>query len=68
LYDRVVDGQTLEFQYDKGEILDQTGIEWNFAGEAVEGQLKGNKLARLPFDEGFWFEWALFHPETELYK
>jgi hypothetical protein len=67
-YDRVVDGQTLEFQYDGGTILDQTGSVWNFDGEAVEGEMKGKKLTRLPFDEGFWFGWAAFHPETELYS
>ena len=67
-YDRVVDGQTLEFQYDNGRIIDQTGSVWNFDGEAIEGEMKGKKLTRLPFDEGFWFEWVAFHPETELYS
>jgi hypothetical protein len=66
-YDRVLDGQTLEFQHDSGRIVDQTGSVWNFDGEAIEGEMKGKKLTRLPFDEGFWFEWAAFHPDTELY-
>jgi hypothetical protein len=66
-YDRVVDGVTVEFHYDNGNIVDQTGSMWNFDGEAVEGEVKGKKLTRLPFDEGFWFEWVAFHPETELY-
>jgi hypothetical protein len=30
--------------------------------------MKGKQLTRLPFDEGFWFEWVAFHPKTELYK
>jgi hypothetical protein len=67
-YDRVVDGQTLKFRYEYGRIIDQTGSVWNLDGEAVEGELKGKKLERLPFDEGFWFEWVTFHPETELYN
>lgn len=67
-YDRTVDGQTLEFQHDNGKIVDQTGSVWNFDGEAIEGERKGEKLTRLSFDEGFWFEWAAFHPETELYS
>jgi hypothetical protein len=67
-FDSVVDGQTLEFQYDEGKIIDQTGSVWNFDGEAIEGEMKGKKLTRLPFDEGFWFEWVAFHPETELYS
>lgn len=67
-YDRVLDGHTLEFQYDNGRIVDQTRSVWNFDGEAIEGEMKGKKLTRLAFDEGFWFEWVAFHPETELYS
>jgi hypothetical protein len=29
--------------------------------------MKGKHLSRLPFDEGFWFEWVAFHPETDVY-
>jgi hypothetical protein len=67
-YDRVVDGQTLELQRDNGNIIDLTGSVWNFDGEAIEGEMKGKQLTRLPFDEGFWFEWVAFHAETELYS
>ncbi|MGH9878000.1 MAG: DUF3179 domain-containing (seleno)protein, partial [Nitrososphaerales archaeon] len=42
--------------------------EWDFDGLAVQGAMKGKQLTRLPFDEGFWFEWVGFHPETELYS
>jgi len=31
---------------------------------AVNGQMKGKQLIRLPFDEGFWFEWIVFYPKT----
>ena len=31
-------------------------------------EIKGKKLIRLPYDEGFWFEWVAFHPDTELYN
>lgn len=73
VYDRmVVGGKALEFEYnntnDNNKITDkQTGSEWNFDGEAVNGKLKGKHLTRLPFDEGFWFEWVAFHPQTQLY-
>ncbi len=66
-FDRTVDGLTLEFQHDNGKIVDRTGSVWNLDGEATEGEMKGKQLTRLPFDEGYWFEWAAFHPETELY-
>jgi hypothetical protein len=69
-YDPMVDGQVLEFSYNKDQnfIDKQTGSLWNFEGKAVNGQMKGKQLTRLPFDEGFWFEWVAFHPKTELYK
>jgi hypothetical protein len=70
LYSPVIAGQTLDFQYNAStnNILDkQTGSEWNFDGIAVSGQMKGKQLTRLPFDEGFWFEWAAFHPQTMIY-
>jgi hypothetical protein len=70
-YDRmIVGGKVLEFEYNNSnnKITDkQTGTEWNFDGEAVNGTLKGKHLTRLPFDEGFWFEWVAFHPQTALY-
>jgi hypothetical protein len=70
-YERmVVGGKILEFEYNSNssKIIDkQTGTEWNFDGEAVKGKLKGTHLNRLPLDEGFWFEWVAFHPQTALY-
>jgi hypothetical protein len=69
-YDRVVDGRTLEFGYSStnSTFVDrQTKSLWNFDGLAVDGPMKGKQLIGLPFDEGFWFEWATFHPKTEIY-
>ncbi|MEM3160412.1 MAG: DUF3179 domain-containing protein [Nitrososphaera sp.] len=67
-FDRTVDGQVLEFEYKDGAMTDrQTASVWNFDGAAISGELEGKRLERLPFDQGFWFEWAAFHPETELY-
>lgn len=67
-FDRTIDGQVLEFEYDDGVMTDkQTGSVWNFDGVAEQGELAGKRLERLPFDQGFWFEWAAFHPETEVY-
>ena len=80
VFDRMVDGQNLNFEYinavnstnsnnnNTNKIIDkQTKSEWNFEGKAINGPLKGKQLVRLPFDEGFWFEWAAFHPKTGLY-
>jgi Protein of unknown function (DUF3179) len=63
-FDRTLDGQVLDFRYESGKVVDtQTSSTWNF-----EGEMKGKQLTRLPFDEGFWFEWVVFHPDTSLYN
>jgi hypothetical protein len=70
-FDPVVDGLALQFKYNSqnNTYIDiQTGSDWNFEGVAINGELRGNELIRLPYDEGFWFEWVAFHPDTELYN
>jgi hypothetical protein len=70
-YDRTVNAKKLDFEYFStgNKVLDkQTGSEWNFDGLATNGELKGKHLTRLPYDEGFWFEWVAFHPQTRLYS
>ena len=68
----ILDGQTtLQFEYntENNTLVDkQTSSQWNFEGMAIDGQMKGRQLIRLPFDQGFWFEWIAFHPTTELYN
>jgi len=69
-FDSSVDRQTLTFQYNFTSNMftdKQTGSQWDFEGMSINGPLKGKQLVRLPFDEGYWFEWASFHPETALY-
>ena len=69
-YSPIINSKALDFQYNAStnKIIDkQTGSEWNFDGLAVNGQLKGKQLTRLPFDEGFWFSWSAFHPQTRIY-
>lgn len=68
-FDRVVDGQSLEFTIHGDKMTDkQTGSEWNLDGVAVSGPLQGKQLSRVPFNPGFWFEWVAFHPDTEVYQ
>ena len=67
-FDRLVDDQILEFEYSDNMILDkQTGSRWNLEGQAISGSLNGKQLQRIVYDPGFWFEWAAFHPETDIY-
>lgn len=61
---------TMQLEYDSSSDLlvdNVTGTKWNFDGKAIEGSLKGKSLTRLPFDEGFWFSWVAFHPDTQVY-
>jgi hypothetical protein len=72
VYDPIVNGQTtLQFEYNakNNTFIDkQTRSQWNFDGTAIDGQMRGTQLVRLPFDQGFWFEWVGFHPTTKLYN
>jgi Protein of unknown function (DUF3179) len=71
VFDNILDGQQLEFQYNKSsaKIMDkQSGSIWSLDGIATNGPMKGKHLTRLPYDEGFWFEWVAFHPDTALYQ
>ncbi|MGD9673865.1 MAG: DUF3179 domain-containing protein [Candidatus Nitrosocosmicus sp.] len=72
LFDPSLDGKEtlLTFHYDERKNVfrdNQTGSEWNFEGKSTSGQLNGSSLSRLPFDQGFWFEWSTFHPDTKVY-
>jgi Protein of unknown function (DUF3179) len=71
LFDPSVNGQTLLFKYNftNNTFTDkQTVSQWDFEGKSIEGPMKGKQLLRLPFDEGYWFEWAAFHPGTKVYS
>jgi len=41
-----------------------TDSKLNFEGKPLENK----QLNRLQMDQGFWFEWAAFHPEIEVFK
>ncbi len=71
LFDPLVNGQTLLFKYNftNNTFTDKlTGSQWDFEGKSIEGPMKGKQLLRLPFDEGYWFEWVAFHPGTKVYS
>ncbi len=68
-YARDVNGQMLTFSYQDGHLVDEhTGSTWNVFGEAVSGDLKGQRLQPVVNINHFWFSWAAFRPETRVYK
>ena len=67
-FSRELDGQTLSFGLDGGRVVDeQTGSEWNVLGQAISGPLAGRQLSPIVSINHFWFSWAAFRPETDIY-
>jgi hypothetical protein len=63
-----VDGRELTFGFvDGGYVDEQTGSEWDIAGEAVEGLLKGERLQPMPSRRTFWFAYVAAFPDTEIF-
>jgi hypothetical protein len=69
-FDRRLGGRALELFLKPGThtLVDAaTGSEWDFTGEAVAGELKGKRLARLRPLKDYWFDWKTYHPDTGVY-
>ena len=68
-FDRRVDGDALEFTpVDEGRFTDdRTGSTWNVLGQATDGELAGTRLAPVVHTNEFWFAWAEFHPNGEVF-
>jgi hypothetical protein len=67
-FSRRVDGETLDFIVEGGTIRDrQTQSEWDIFGRALAGKLEGKRLDAVQATDSFWFDWAAFHPDTDLW-
>jgi hypothetical protein len=59
----------LHFDAAPGGFVDQeTHSRWDLFGRAVQGPLEGAQLRALPAVDHFWFSWAAFFPDTEIYR
>ncbi|MEM9953463.1 MAG: DUF3179 domain-containing protein [Chloroflexota bacterium] len=71
LFDRTLeDGTVLTFTWDaENNVLvdDQTGSTWDLFGNATSGDLEGEQLRLLVAAPHYWFAWAAFHPDTDVY-
>ena len=68
VFERAVDGRTLTFIIEDGQIVDnETGSAWNIFGSSISGELAGSQLNALNAFPHFWFAWAAFYPDTEVY-
>jgi len=63
-----VDGERLTFFFDGESFRDEkTNSIWTLLGTAVDGPLSGTALSPLVHSDHFWFSWAAFYPDTEIY-
>ncbi len=71
VFDRSVDDTLLSFvpnPDDDQTFLDsETNSVWNIFGKAVAGAMEGQQLTPVVHANHFWFAWAAFQPETEVF-
>ncbi len=59
----------LFFEVHAGLLVDrETATVWSFDGVAELGRLTGTHLEEIPGVPAFWFAWATFFPQTEVFK
>lgn len=69
VYDRVLKNKTYSFYFKDGFYYDmQTNSKWNIFGQAIKGKLRGEELNTITHGSHFWFAWAVFKPNTIIYK
>lgn len=76
VFDRRLGNKILTFKEKKtsasGELLitdNETASVWRgLNGEAVEGELKGQKLEQMPNMVSFWFAWKDYFPDTTIFQ
>ncbi len=64
------DGQTHQFMLsetgDTVLLIDEEGNQWTIFGESVEN--KDIRLQQLVSNTAYWFTWATFYPEIEIFN
>jgi hypothetical protein len=46
---------------------EQTGTTWDLKGRGIAGQLANSHLLQIPAHSAFWFAWASFWQDSEVY-
>ena len=68
-YAAEVGGNTVRLRREDepGQYVDAlSDTVWDSSGTAVSGDLRGNRLKRLPSYDVMWFAWAAFFPNTQV--
>ena len=68
-FNRTVDGRVLTFSANGDDtfIDSETGSVWDLNGTALDGALTGTQLEPVVHGNEFWFAWAAFNPDAEVY-
>lgn len=67
-FDPRVDDKLLTFEWRGENFVDkETGSVWSITGAAIDGALKGKQLTPLLRTDTFWFAWAAFQPDSEIF-
>lgn len=65
-------GTELHFQPEENAwpvmMIDNEGNSWDVFGKALSGPRIGSRLNPTTSFIGYWFSWAAFFPEIEIYK
>ena len=70
VFEATTEGRALTFEpAEDGRFRDkETGSLWNVSGQAVHGPLAGSRLPEVVHGNHFWFSWAAFLPDTEIWR
>jgi len=70
VFSRSMAGRLLTFEpAGDGRFRDRdTGSVWSMAGRAEAGPLQGARLEAIAHGDFFWFAWAVFRPETRIWR
>lgn len=69
VYDREVEGSAIDFEMDIEYAKDnKTNAAWDMEnGIAISGDMKGKTLRPISFLAVYWFVWADYFPDTEVF-
>jgi hypothetical protein len=71
VYDREVDGSVIDFEkYTLQDFAADkiTKTTWDLKnGIGIKGSMKGKRLRPVDFITVYWFVWADYYPETEIF-
>lgn len=69
VFNRRVGERTLTLGWRDGAFRDaETRSTWTLNGRAVAGPLRGSRLQPVAAGDYFWFAWAVFRPDTRVWR